>query len=129
MGTRNLLLVSLFDSNLSLSITDLSPPNGISMALLLELQNDFKVGAIKSRCLFLLALTQLASVGAAGKSLTTSSEAVEPSAANRMTGTPACTRVVVWSVMATVLEALTELTCGLRKKSTSTWVWSWSLES
>ncbi|KAM1596377.1 hypothetical protein PS2_031415 [Malus domestica] len=66
MGTRNLPLVSLLDSNLSLSITDLSPLNGISMALLLELQNDFKARAIKSRCLFLLALTQLASAGASG---------------------------------------------------------------
>ncbi|KAM1236083.1 hypothetical protein PS2_036959 [Malus domestica] len=59
--------------------------------------------------LVVLALTQLASAGASGKSLTTSSEAVEPPAVDRMMGTPACTRVVAWSVMATALEAFDEV--------------------
>ncbi|KAM1696130.1 hypothetical protein ACFXTN_027689 [Malus domestica] len=45
-------------------------------------------------------------------------------AANRMTGTPACTRTMAWSVMATIFEGLTELTRKLRETSTSTWVWS-----
>ena len=40
-------------------------------------------------------------------------------AAKRITGTPACTRAVAWSVMATVLEGLTEFTLGLREISTS----------
>ncbi|KAM1273323.1 hypothetical protein ACFX2H_023236 [Malus domestica] len=59
--------------------------------------------------LVVLALTQLASAGASGKSLTTSSEAVEPPAIDRMMCTPACTRVVAWSVMASALEAFDEV--------------------
>ena len=40
-------------------------------------------------------------------------------AANRITGTPACTRAVAWSVIATVLEGFTEFTLGLSEISTS----------
>lgn len=40
-------------------------------------------------------------------------------AANRITGMPACTRAVAWSVMATVFEGFTEFTLGLSETSTS----------
>lgn len=40
-------------------------------------------------------------------------------AANRMTGTPAWTRAVARSVIATVLDGLMELTLGLREMSSS----------
>ena len=40
-------------------------------------------------------------------------------AANLITGTPACTREVAWSVIATVLDGLTELTLGLNEISSS----------
>lgn len=38
-------------------------------------------------------------------------------AANRITGTPAWTRAVAWSVMATVLDGLREMTLGLNEVS------------
>ena len=40
-------------------------------------------------------------------------------AAKRITGTPACTRAVAWSLIATVFEGFTEFTLGLRDKSMS----------
>ena len=40
-------------------------------------------------------------------------------AAKRITGTPASTRAMAWSILATVLEGLMELTFGLREISTS----------